>query len=103
MGPIMTEQRITGKVALVTGSSRGIGRAIVLRFSREGADVAVNSSRDEGAARDVLAEVEASGRQGILIKANTFRSPDSPRTARAKGGRMLTRNLAVEHGPLGIT
>ncbi|MEX2121341.1 MAG: glucose 1-dehydrogenase [Pirellulales bacterium] len=66
----MTEQRLAGKVALVTGSSRGIGRAIVLRFAREGADVAINYSRDEAAAGDVLAEVEASGRRGFLIKAN---------------------------------
>src|SRR5262245_13478304 len=66
----MTEQRLTGKVPLVTGSSRGIGRAIVLRFAREGADVAINYSRDEAPAREVLAEVEANGRRGILIKAN---------------------------------
>ena len=66
----MTDQRLAGRVALVTGSSRGIGRAIVLRFAREGADVAINYSRDDGAARAVLAEVEASGHRGILIKAN---------------------------------
>ena len=46
---IMTDQRLAGKVALVTGSSRGIGRAIVLRFAQEGADVAINYSRDEAA------------------------------------------------------
>jgi glucose 1-dehydrogenase len=54
----------------VTGSSRGIGRGIVIRFAREGADVAINYSRDEAGARDVLAEVEATGRRGILIKAD---------------------------------
>jgi glucose 1-dehydrogenase len=67
---IVTDQRLAEKVALVTGSSRGIGRAIALRFAREGADVAINYSRDEAAAHDVLAEVEASGRRGILLKAN---------------------------------
>src|SRR5262245_65121603 len=66
----MTEQRLTGKVPLVTGSSRGIGRAIIIRFAQEGADVAINYSRDEAPAREVLAGVEASGRRGILIKAN---------------------------------
>ena len=66
----MIDQRLAGKVALVTGSSRGIGRAIVLRFAQEGADVAINYSRDESPARDVLSEVEAIGRRGILIKAN---------------------------------
>ena len=66
----MNYQRLAGKMVLVTGSSRGIGRAIVVRFAQEGADVAINYSRDEAAARDVLAEVEASGRRGIVIKAN---------------------------------
>lgn len=66
----MAEQDLTGKVALVTGSSRGIGRAIALRFAQEGADVAINYSRDGGPARDVLAEVEAMGRRGVLIKSN---------------------------------
>jgi glucose 1-dehydrogenase len=67
---IVIDQRLAGKLALVTGSSRGIGRAIVLRFAQEGADVAINYSRDEAPARDVLSEVEAIGRRGILIKAN---------------------------------
>jgi glucose 1-dehydrogenase len=67
---IVIDQRLAGKVALVTGSSRGIGRAIALRFARDGADVAINYSRDEAPARDVLSEVEAIGRRGILIKAN---------------------------------
>lgn len=66
----MLEQRLSGKVALVTGSSRGIGRAIALRLAQEGADVAINYSRDEVAAKEVLAQVEAYGRRGIIIKAN---------------------------------
>ena len=66
----MTHHGLAGKVALVTGSSRGIGRAIALRFAQEGADVGINYSRDEAPAHDVLAEVETIGRRGIVIKAN---------------------------------
>jgi glucose 1-dehydrogenase len=66
----MVQPRLTGKTALVTGSSRGIGRAIAIRFALEGADVAINYSRDETPAREVLAEVEAEGRKGIIIKAD---------------------------------
>jgi glucose 1-dehydrogenase len=66
----MIDQRLAGKVALVTGSSRGIGRAIAVRLAQEGADVAINFSRDEAPAREVLTEVEATGRRGIVIKAN---------------------------------
>jgi glucose 1-dehydrogenase len=66
----MSQQRLAGKIALVTGSSRGIGRAIAVRLAHEGADVAINYSREEAPAREVLAEVEAAGRRGVVIKAD---------------------------------
>jgi enoyl-[acyl-carrier protein] reductase III len=57
-------------LALVTGGSRGIGRAIVFRLARDGHDVALNYRRDEGAASAVEAEVRALGRKCILLKAD---------------------------------
>ena len=54
--------RLDGRVALVTGGSRGIGRAIALEFAKSGADVAINFRRDEGAARAVVEEIHALGR-----------------------------------------
>lgn len=72
----MVEQRLAGKSALVTGSSRGIGRAIAIRLAREGADVAINYSRDEAPAREVLSEVNAQGRTGIVIKASLASVPE---------------------------
>ena len=57
------DTRLDGRVALVTGGSRGIGRAIALELARSGADVAVNFRRDEGAAKSVVEEIRALGRK----------------------------------------
>jgi len=62
--------RYAGKVVCVTGSSRGIGRALTLRFAREGADVVVHYFRNGAAARETAAKVEAMGRQALIVKAN---------------------------------
>lgn len=58
------------KVALVTGSATGIGRAVAVRFAKEGLAVAVNYSRSENEARETLAEVEKLGVPGLLCKAS---------------------------------
>lgn len=61
---------LENRVALVTGSSRGIGRAVALALAKEGARVAVNYSRDEGAACGVLEEIEAMNAQAVIVKAD---------------------------------
>jgi 3-oxoacyl-[acyl-carrier protein] reductase len=63
------------KVALITGSATGIGRAVALRFAREGVAVAVNYSRSEEEAADTLAEVQKHGVPAILCKANVADEP----------------------------
>ena len=61
---------LKGKNALVTGSSRGIGRAIALELGRLGANVAVNYAGNEQKAQEVVEELEALGVKAIKIKAN---------------------------------
>ena len=61
---------LTGQVALVTGSSRGIGRAIALAFAKQGADVAVHFHQNEDAAREVEAQIESLGRRSIVLQAD---------------------------------
>lgn len=62
--------RFAGKIALITGASRGIGRAIALRLAQEGADVLVNYVRKGAAAQEVVEAVEALGRRAVAVKAN---------------------------------
>jgi len=64
-----TMGRFTGKTALVTGSSRGMGRATALRLAREGALVAVHYTRDDVAAKDTVETVEREGGRAFAVRA----------------------------------
>ncbi len=61
---------MTGKVALVTGSSRGIGKATALKLAEKGYDIVVNYARSKRAAMETAEEIEALGRKALVIKAN---------------------------------
>jgi len=64
-------QPLSGKIALVTGGSRGIGAAIVRRLSTDGADVAFTYSASGDKAKAIVAEIEAKGANALAIKADS--------------------------------
>jgi 3-oxoacyl-[acyl-carrier protein] reductase len=74
---------LQGKVALVTGSSRGIGRAIALRFASLGAKVVINSATDKRGIDDTVAEAAASGAEAIGVEADVSRVPEIERLFQA--------------------
>jgi NAD(P)-dependent dehydrogenase (short-subunit alcohol dehydrogenase family) len=68
--------KLEGQVALVTGGSRSIGRAIALGLAREGANVAVNYSQHAEAAQGAVREIQALGRRAIAVRGDTSRQAE---------------------------
>jgi 3-oxoacyl-[acyl-carrier protein] reductase len=67
--------KLDGKIALITGGSRGIGRGIALEFAREGADIAVNYRRDAPAADATVHAIEQLGRSALAVQADVSEWP----------------------------
>ncbi len=68
--------KLDSKVALVTGSSRGVGKAVALGFAKNGADVVINYTSNQEAADNVVAEIESMGRKAIAVKADVAQKSD---------------------------
>jgi len=98
--------RLAGKVALVTGASRGIGEAISRRFAREGAAVAL-AARDEAACRSIAQEIEADGGRALALETDVTDAGHIARTVAAvvsKWGRIdVLVNNAGLGGPTPLT
>ncbi|MFQ5665041.1 MAG: SDR family NAD(P)-dependent oxidoreductase [Candidatus Binatia bacterium] len=67
--------KLDGKIALITGSSRGIGRAIALEFARQGAHIAVNYRRDATAAAATVQAIEELGQSALAVQADVSEWP----------------------------
>ena len=64
---------LEGKHALITGSSRGIGRGIALALAENGVKVAIHYFQNEAAAKETLAQVRKRGSDGVLVQADVTR------------------------------
>lgn len=86
-------QDLKGKVAIVTGASRGIGREIALQFAQRGADIAINYRSRQSDADQVLKEIEASGVRAMAIQADLSKMPEA---------RSLIKKVHEEWGRIDI-
>ena len=68
LGFFATDISFEDSAAIVTGSSRGIGRAIAIELARQGADVLINYNQNKDAAEEVQSEIEGLGRKGVIIQ-----------------------------------
>jgi 3-oxoacyl-[acyl-carrier protein] reductase len=94
------EQRLNGKIAIVTGASRGIGKAIATLYAAHGADVLVVYRKDEAGAQQTLADIRAAGGEASLFQGDVSRVADTEAmaaTAIQRYGRIdiLCANAAV--------
>lgn len=94
---------LRGKVALVTGGSRGIGRAVAVAYAREGLDVAVNyrTRADEAAA--VCAEIERLGRRSLAVQADVSKSADAKRLVEAVTAKLGPVDVLVNNAGIAET
>ena len=91
------DRELSGRVALITGGSRGIGRQVALALARCGADVAVNYLRSEGDAHEVCAEVEKCGARCITVRADVSQSGDVERMRNIVSGELGAVQILVNN------
>jgi 3-oxoacyl-[acyl-carrier protein] reductase len=93
------EQKLAGRIALVTGASKGIGRAVALALAAEGAEVAV-TARDRGSLEALVREIEGQGVGALSVSADATREQDVERVRQAvlqRFGRVdiLVNNVGI--------
>jgi enoyl-[acyl-carrier protein] reductase III len=94
--------RLEGRLALVTGGARGIGRATCVSLAREGADVAIGYVRNEDAARETSRLVEAEGRRAVLVKGHLGDADSVARVVETASDGLGGLDLVVSNAASGV-
>jgi enoyl-[acyl-carrier protein] reductase III len=94
-------KRFVGKIALVTGSGRGIGKRIALRFASEGADVLLNYFRNREPAEQTAGEVRSLGRRAYVVRADVGKAEDIERLVDAAGEQFGGLDVLVHNAASG--
>ena len=94
-------QKLNGQVAIVTGASRGIGRATALALATEGAKVVVNYARSSGAADEVVAEITGAGGEAIALQADVSQAEEVDNLIKTTKGKFGSIDVLVNNA--GIT
>src|SRR3989475_3816783 len=89
--------RLKHKVAIVTGASNGIGRAIAERLSHDGATVVVNYGKSADKAKTVVAGIVSRGGEAGAIQADMSKGSDARRLVRGKGQRLCRLDILVNN------
>ncbi|MBU1419055.1 MAG: enoyl-[acyl-carrier-protein] reductase FabL [Proteobacteria bacterium] len=93
---------LQGKVALITGGSRGIGRAIAMRFAESGMDLVVNYVRHKRDAQETADAAEKLGVRCLLLKANVAKSEDVQKMLETIGKEFGTLDVLVSNAASGV-
>jgi 3-oxoacyl-[acyl-carrier protein] reductase len=96
----MAMKNLVGRVALVTGGSRGIGAGIAVALARAGADVAVNYRERDAAAQQVCREIEALGRRATVVRADVSRADEVRRMVAEAEARLGPVDILVNNAAM---
>lgn len=93
--------KLLGRIALITGSAQGIGRAIAVRMAQEGADIVIHVHRDDARAQETLQLVQAAGRRGCIVVGDAAQVDDDYRVVEQGVQQMghidiLVNNAGIE-------
>jgi len=97
----MTMESLTGKVALITGASAGIGAALARELARDGADLVLAARREERL-RALAREIEAAGRRAVVVGCDVTRDGDLERAVAAAVERFGRLDVAVANAGFGV-